>query len=99
MRLVELVEDYDDIVNVSGRPRDRRPHVGDHRIWTGVGGIIEKQAKRLKHINDEIDDINFNAIVKKAEPGDDILSEPLKQFGDELAKLNQITGHRYNASM
>jgi hypothetical protein len=98
MRLDELVEDYDDILNVSGRRPDKRPHVGDHRIWTGVGGVIEKQAKRLKHINDEIDDIDFNAIIKKAKPGDDILSEPLKQFGDELVKLNQITEHRYNAS-
>ena len=98
MRLAELVEDHDDILNVSGRRPDIRPHIGDHRIWTGVGGVIEKQAKRLKHINDELNDVDFNTIIKKAKPGDDKLSEPLKQFGHELVKLNQITEHRYNAS-
>ena len=98
MKLVELVEDYDDIINVSGRRPDIRPHVGDHRVWTGAGGVIVKQAKRLKHINDDLDDVDFNAIIKKAKPDDDILNEPLKQFGDELAKLNQMTEHRYNAS-
>ncbi len=98
MKLVELIEDYEDVINRPDRKPDVRPHVGDHRIWTGLGGIIEKQAKRLKHINDEIDELDFNAVVDKAEPGDDKLNEPLKQFGDELAKLNQITGHRYNAS-
>ena len=98
MRLVELVEDYDDIINVSGRRPDIRPHVGDSRVWTGAGGVIVKQAKRLKHVNDDLDDVDFNAIVKQAEDDDDKLGEPLRQLGDELAKLNQITGHRYNAS-
>jgi len=98
MRLVELVEDYNNIANMPGRRRDTRPHVGDHRIWTGVGGVIKKQAKRLRHINDELDDVDFNDIIKKAEADDDKLSEPLRQLGNELAKLNQITGHRYNAS-
>ena len=98
MKIAELIEDYEDVINQPYRKPDVRPHVGDHRIWTGLGGIIEKQAKRLKHINDEIDELDFNAVVDKAEPGDDKLNEPLKQFGDELAKLNQITGHRYNAS-
>jgi len=99
MRLVELAEDYDDIANISGRRPDTRPHVGDHRIWTGVGGVLTKQAKRLRHINDELDDVDFDVVIKKAEVDDDKLSEPLRQLGDELAKLNQITGHRYNASM
>ncbi len=98
MRFAEIVEDYDDISNVSGRRPDIRPHVGDHRIWTGVGGVIEKQAKRLKHINDDLDDVDFNDIIAKAEDDDDKLSEPLRQLGEELTKLNQITGHRYNAS-
>jgi hypothetical protein len=63
-----------------------------------VGGVIAKQAKRLKHINDDLDDVDFNNIIAKADDDDDKLSEPLRQLGDELAKLNQITGHRYNAS-
>jgi hypothetical protein len=96
MRLVELVEDYED-KHPSRRP-DARPHVGDHRIWTGMGGVIEKQAKRLKHINDELNDVDFNTIIKKARPGDDILSEPLTQFGDELVRLNKKTGWLFNAS-
>ena len=98
MRFAELVEDYDDISNRSGRRPDIRPHVGDHRIWTGVGGVIEKQAKRLKHINDDLDDVDFNDLVNKAVVGDDKLSEPLRQLGEELSRLNQITGHRYNES-
>ncbi len=98
MRFAVIVEDYDDIMNVSGRRPDIRPHVGDSRVWTGVGGVIVRQAKRLKHINDDLGDVDFNNIVANAEDDDDKLGEPLKQLGDELAKLNQITGHRYNAS-
>ena len=97
MRLAELVEDRD-IANLPDRSPDNRPHVGDSRVWTGVGGVIAKQAKRLKHINDELDDVDFNNIIAKSEDDDDKLSEPLRQLGEELAKLNQITGHRYNAS-
>jgi hypothetical protein len=98
MKLVELVEDYDDILNVSGRRPDARPHVGDRRIWTGMGGVVEKQAKRLKHINDELNDVDFDAIIKKAKPGDDMLNEPLAQFGNELVRLNKKTGWLFNAS-
>ena len=97
MRFAEIIEDRD-IANLPDRSPDNRPHVGDSRVWTGVGGVIAKQAKRLKHINDDLGDVDFNNIVANAEDDDDKLSEPLKQFGDELAKLNQITGHRYNAS-
>jgi hypothetical protein len=97
MRFAEIVEDRD-IANLPDRSPDNRPHVGDSRVWTGVGGVIAKQAKRLKHINDDLDDVDFNNIIAKAEDDDDKLSEPLRQLGDELAKLNQITGHRYNAS-
>jgi len=97
MRLAELVEDRD-IANLPDRSPDNRPHVGDSRVWTGVGGVIAKQAKRLKHINDELDDVDFNNIIAKSEDDDDKLSEPLRQLGNELATLNQITGHRYNAS-
>tara|TARA_B100000809_G_scaffold111643_1_gene110193 strand:+ start:16 stop:312 length:297 start_codon:yes stop_codon:yes gene_type:complete len=97
MRFAEIIEDRD-IGNLPDRSPDIRPHVGDSRVWTGAGGIIAKQAKRLKHINDDLDDVDFNNIVAKSEEDDDKLSEPLRQLGDELAKLNQITGHRYNAS-
>jgi len=97
MRFAEIIEDRD-IANLPDRSPDNRPHVGDSRVWTGVGGVIAKQAKRLKHINDDLDDVDFNNIIAKADDDDDKLSEPLRQLGDELAKLNQITGHRYNAS-
>ena len=97
MRFAEIIEDRD-IANLPDRSPDNRPHVGDSRVWTGVGGVIAKQAKRLKHINDDLDDVDFNSIVAKSEDDDDKLSEPLRQLGEELAKLNQITGHRYNAS-
>lgn len=98
MRFAEIVEDRD-IANLPDRSPDNRPHVGDSRVWTGVGGVIVRQAKRLKHINDDLDDVDFNDIIAKADDDDDKLSEPLRQLGDELAKLNQITGHRYNASV
>jgi hypothetical protein len=88
MRLGELVEDP---TIVPRRKPDTRPHVGDHRIWTGVGGVIEKQAKRLKHINDELEEVDFDVVGDKVDP------EPLKQFGDELARLNKKTGWLYNA--
>ena len=97
MRLAELAEDRD-IANLPDRSPDNRPHVGDSRVWTGVGGVIIKQAKRLKHINDELNDVDFNNIIAKSEDDDDKLSEPLRQLGNELATLNQLTGHRYNAS-
>ena len=97
MRFAEIIEDRD-ITNLPDRSPDIRPHVGDSRVWTGAGGVIIKQAKRLKHINDDLDDVDFNSIVAKSEDDDDKLSEPLRQLGEELAKLNQITGHRYNAS-
>ena len=98
MRFAEIIEDRD-IANLPDRSPDNRPHVGDSRVWTGVGGVIVRQAKRLKHINDDLDDVDFNDIIAKADDDDDKLSEPLRQLGDELAKLNQITGHRYNASV
>ena len=97
MRLAELAEDRN-IGNLPGRGPDNRPHVSDSRVWTGVGGVIAKQAKRLKHINDDLNDVDFNNIIAKSEDDDDKLSEPLRQLGNELATLNQLTGHRYNAS-
>ena len=97
MRFAEIIEDRD-IGNLPGRGPDNRPHVGDSRVWTGVGGVIAKQAKRLKHINDDLNDVDFNNIIAKSEDDDDKLSEPLRQLGNELATLNQLTGHRYNAS-
>ena len=67
MRLVELAEDYADIANIPGRPPDTRPTVGDRRMYTGIGGVIEKQAKRLKHINDELNDVDFDTVIKKSQ--------------------------------
>ena len=97
MRFAEIIEDRD-IANLPDRSPDNRPHVGDSRVWTGVGGVIVRQAKRLKHINDDLGHVDFNNIVANAEDDDDKLSEPLRQLGNELATLNQLTGHRYNAS-